>query len=176
MYTMEIYVPDIYQKNIYEINYEILYSRGIKCLIFDLDNTLALIKEKLPNEQSKKLIKELKKKGFKIFIASNNINARVKPFHEEFKVDYVYSARKPHVDKINELIKKSKFGLDEIAIIGDSMLDDIVCGNTIGITTVLVDQLSKSEFPIARIKRIKEKRVQKKLRDKVLFTKGRYYV
>lgn len=173
---MEIYVPDIYQENIYKINYEALLSRGIKCLIFDLDNTLVTINETLPSEENKKLFKELKEKGFKIFLASNSIKARVKPFHEELKVDYIYSAKKPHIDKINELINKSKFGLDEIAIVGDSMIDDIVCGNTIGITTVLLDQIGKREFPIARLKRIKEKKIQKKLRDKDLFTKGRYYV
>lgn len=173
---MEIYVPDIYQENIYKINYETLLSRGIKCLIFDLDNTLVPINENLPREENRVLFKELKEKGFKIIIASNSIKARVKPFHEELKVDYIYSAKKPHIEKINELIKTNKFGLDEIAIIGDSMMDDIVCGNTIGITTILLDQISKREFPIARIKRIKEKRIQKKLRDKDLFTKGRHYV
>ena len=40
---MEKYVPDIYQKSIYTINYDSLLSRGIKCLLFDLDNTLAPI-------------------------------------------------------------------------------------------------------------------------------------
>ena len=50
---MEIYVPDIYQKNIYEINYDVLVSRGIKCLIFDLDNTLVTILEKVPREETK---------------------------------------------------------------------------------------------------------------------------
>lgn len=172
---MEIYVPDIYKENIYKINYEILLSRGIKCLIFDLDNTLVTIKESLPREENKKLFKELKDKGFKIFIASNSLKNRVKPFHEELKVDYISNARKPHIDKVNELIKSSKYSLDQIAIIGDSMMDDIVCGNTIGITTILLDQISKKEFPLARIKRIKEKRIQKRLRDKDLFTKGRYY-
>ena len=92
------------------------------------------------------------------------------------KVDYISNCRKPRIEKINEYIKKSKFGLDEIAIIGDSMMDDVVCGNTIGITTVLLDQISKMEFPVARIKRIKEKKIQKRLRDKNLFTKGIYYV
>jgi hypothetical protein len=43
---MEIYVPDIYQENIYKINYEMLISRGIKCLIFDLDNTLIMFDSK----------------------------------------------------------------------------------------------------------------------------------
>lgn len=173
---MEIYVPDIYQENIYKINYDVLISRGIKCLIFDLDNTLVTIKEMYPREENKILFKELKEKGFKILIASNSIKARVKPFHEELKVDYIYSSKKPHIDKINEYIKSSKFGLDEIAIIGDSMMDDVVCGNTIGITTILLDQIGKAEFPIARLKRVKEKKIQKRLRDKDLFTKGRYYV
>lgn len=173
---MEIYVPDIYQENIYKIDYETLLSRGIKCLIFDLDNTLVTIKETLPREETKELFKKLKEQGFKIFIASNSIKTRVKPFHEELKVGYICSARKPHVEKLKELIDKNNFGLDEIAIIGDSMMDDIVCGNTIGITTILLDQIDKKEFPFARIKRIKEKRIQKKLRDKDLFTKGRYYV
>ena len=41
---MELYVPDIYQENIYKINYNTLIYRGIKCLLFDLDNTLVPIK------------------------------------------------------------------------------------------------------------------------------------
>lgn len=172
---MEIYVPDIYQENIYKINYDMLLSRGIKCLIFDLDNTLVTIKENTPTEDNKKLFKELKEKGFKLYLVSNSIKTRVKPFHEVLKVDYVYSAQKPKTEKIIELINNSKFELDEIAMIGDSMVDDIVCGNTIGITTILLDQLSKSEFPFARIKRNREKRIQKKLRDNDLFTKGRHY-
>lgn len=173
---MEIYVPDIYQKDIYSINYDVLLSRGIKCLIFDLDNTLVTIKETTPRQTTKDLFKELKEKGFKLVLASNSINARVKPFYEGLKIDYLCSCRKPHIDKINDYIKNSKFGLDEIAMIGDSMMDDVVCGNTIGITTILLDQIGKSEFPLARIRRIKEHKIQKKLRDKDLFTKGRYYV
>ena len=173
---MEIYVPDIYQENIYKINYETLVSRGIKCLIFDLDNTLVTVKEIYPREENKKLFTKLKKKGFKILIASNSIKTRVKPFHDELKVDYISNARKPRIDKIKEYITNSGFGLDEIAMIGDSMMDDVVCGNTIGITTILLDQIAKSEFPLAKLKRIKEKKIQKKLRNKNLFTKGRYYV
>ena len=36
---MEKYVPDLYQKNMYSIKYENLVRRGIKFLVFDLDNT-----------------------------------------------------------------------------------------------------------------------------------------
>ena len=174
--TVEIYVPDIYQENIYKIDYEALLSRGIKCLIFDLDNTIAKITERVPSSEAKELFKKLKSKGFKIYIASNSINVRVKPFAEELKVSYISSAQKPDVEKLKELVNSCKFGIDEIALIGDSMMDDVICGNTIGITTVLLDQIDKKEFPRARFRRIKEKKIQKKLRDNDLFTKGRYYV
>lgn len=173
---MEIYVPDIYQENIYTIDYDVLISRGIKFLIFDLDNTLALINEKHPKEEVKNLFKTLKTKKFKIFLASNSIEMRVKPFADDLNVEYISSAHKPKIEKINNLVSNIKYGLDEIAMIGDSMMDDVVCGNTIGITTVLIDQMGKREFPSAKIKRIKEKKIQKKLRDKNFFTKGRYYV
>ena len=130
----------------------------------------------MPREETKELFKKIKKMGFKIYIASNSIRARVKPFHEELKVDFIYSVKKPHTEKIAALINSTKFGLDQIAMIGDSMMDDVVCGNTIGVTTILLDQISKREYPLARIRRMKEKKIQKKLRDKNLFTKGRYYV
>ena len=176
VFYMEIYVPDIYQQDIYKIDYDMLLQRGIKCLIFDLDNTLVSIMERLPRKENKELFKNLKDKGFKLYIASNSINARVKPFGEELKVTVRSSAGKPDTDVISELVESSKFGIDEIAMIGDSMMDDVVCGNTIGITTVLIDQIDKKDFPIAKLKRFKEKKIQKRLRDADLFTKGRYYV
>ena len=143
-------------------NYDLLLSRGIKCLFFDLDNTLVTITERYPREETKELFKSLKKKGFKIYITSNSISARLKPFAYELNVEYISSASKPKTEKIEELISKLKFGIDEIAIIGDSMMDDVVCGNTIGITTILLDQIDKKEFPLARIRRMKEKKIQKK--------------
>jgi len=172
---MERYVPDIYQKDIYSINYDSLLLRGIRCLFFDLDNTLVPINERVSREETKKLFKELKEKDFKIAIVSNSIKNRVKPIADELKVDFLSSAKKPDIEKIKELISSYKFTLDQIAIIGDSMMDDVVCGNTLVITTILVDQIGKKEFPFAKLKRIKERKIQKKLRDHNLFTKGRYY-
>lgn len=171
---MEKYVPDLYQKNIYEINYKNLTSRGIKLLIFDLDNTIALLLERHANEDAKKLFDKLKKK-FKILIASNSIKARVKVFANDLGVDYISNCRKPKARELEQYILNSGYKLSEIAIIGDSMMDDVVCGNRIGITTILTDQLGRKEFITAYFKRYKEKKVQKKLRDKNLFTKGRHY-
>ena len=46
-----MFLPNMYQKNIYEIPYQKLKQRGIKCLVFDLDNTLRLLDEKVPNKE-----------------------------------------------------------------------------------------------------------------------------
>ena len=173
---MEKYVPDIYQKDIYSIDFKVLSSRGIKLIIFDLDNTIALISEWKPNDKVIELFKKIKKYKFKIIIASNSVKQRVKNFADILGVEYLSHVKKPKGLPIEEYIKKSKYNQSEIAMIGDSMMDDVVCGNRLGITTVLTDQLGKREFPIARIKRSKEKKIQKKLRDNNLFTKGRYYV
>lgn len=171
---MEKYVPDLYQKNIYEIDYKNLTSRGIKFLIFDLDNTIALINERRASSDAIKLFDKIKKK-FKIMIASNSISIRVKIFADELGIEYISNCRKPKAKELEKYILNSGYKLSEIAIIGDSMMDDVVCGNRIGITTILTDQLGKKEFITAYFKRMKERKVQKKLRDKNLFTKGRYY-
>ena len=172
---MEKYVPDIYQKSIYAINYDALLSRGIKCLLIDLDNTIAPITEKVPNEQVKELFAELKAKGFKIIIFSNNHKFRVRPFKDGLVVDCCAFARKPRPDKFLRVMDLYGYSVSEVAIIGDSIVDDIAGGNGVGITTILVNPIGKREFLFAKIRRWRENRLVKKMRDKDLFTRGRYY-
>ena len=50
---MELYVPDVYKKSIYDINYNLLKEKGIKCLLFDLDNTLVPYNIKEVNDKLK---------------------------------------------------------------------------------------------------------------------------
>ena len=162
---MDKYVPDMYQKSIYTIDYDLLYSRGIRCLLFDLDNTLVPITENVPSDDVKELFDKLKDKGFKIIIFSNSLKKRVRPFKDILEVDCCAFACKPHPRKFLSIINIYGLKFSEIAIIGDSMMDDIVCGNTIGITTILLDQIDKREFPIARLKRIKEKKRIRRIDD-----------
>lgn len=57
---MSKYLPDIYRKNIFDIDYNKLKKKGIKCLIFDLDNTLALIDSVKVDIKVKELITDRK--------------------------------------------------------------------------------------------------------------------
>ncbi|MCI9586004.1 MAG: YqeG family HAD IIIA-type phosphatase [Bacilli bacterium] len=172
---MEKYIPDIYQKSIYTLDYSKLLSRGIKCILFDLDNTLvgACSDELIP--KTKDLIIGLKQKGFKVIIFSNSPKGRVSKFSEMLDVNAVHFACKPFQGKLKKLINETGFKLNEIAIIGDQMMTDILVGNKAGITTILVNPASNKDHILARFSRHSEYRKMKKLRDKDLFCKGRYY-
>lgn len=172
---MDKYVPDMYKKSIFDINYDLLSSRGIKCLLFDLDNTLVKIDEKKPSKEVIELFNNLKEKGFKIIIFTNSPSKRVKPFKNILEVDCCPFACKPFSRKFLSIIKIYDLKFSEIAIIGDSMMDDIYGGNKVGITTILIEMLGTKEFFIAGLKRKREKKIIKRLRDNNLFTKGNYY-
>ena len=172
---MEKYIPDIYQKSIYTIDYDKLLERGIKCLLFDLDNTLVPVKVKNPNKKIKELFAELKEKGFKIIIFSNSNRVRLKPFKDELEVDCCARACKPFAKKFLHVIEECHLSVDEVDIIGDQLLTDIQGGNKVGITTILVNPVSTYDAFFTRINRDFEKKVLKKLRDSDLFVKGKYY-
>ncbi len=172
---MEKYIPDMYQQSIYTIDYQKLLDKGIKCLLFDLDNTLAPVTDKKPTKKLKDLFEELKKKGFKVIIFSNSLKKRIKPFKEELNVDCCASARKPSKTKFLLVMKEYQYNINEVAIIGDQILTDVVGGNKVGILTVLVNPISNKDFIFTKINRFREKKIMKKLRDKNLFSKGRYY-
>jgi len=172
---MEKYVPDLYQKSIYSIDYKKLQKRGIKCLLFDLDNTLMPTNEKTADQKLIDLFNKLKEIGFKLIIFSNSSKARVKPFKEVLEVDCCAGVNKTKPEKFLYIIDHYKYNKSEIAIIGDEIMTDIIGGNRVGITTILVNPISTKDHLWTKVSRLSENRIMKKLRKKELFTKGRYY-
>ncbi len=173
---MEKYVPDIYQKSIYNIDYNKLKSNGIKCLLFDLDNTIVPYSIKNATQKNKELFESLKEKKFKIIIYTDTFKRRAKRIAGELQVDFLSMTRKPGTKKIFKIMNDFRLEPSEICIIGDQLLTDVLAGNKAGITTILVNPVSvKDNFFIRLISRRLEKRVLKKLRKLDLFEKGKYY-
>lgn len=172
---MEEYLPDIYQKSIYTIDYSKLLNRGIKCILFDLDNTIVSPFSSEAPQKAKELFTGLKQKGFKIVIFTNSPKIRLKGFKNFFGVDGVSSACKPFTGKLRRLLKEYGYAVNEVAIIGDQLMTDIKVGNKVGITTILVNPVSEKDFIFTKIHRFSERRKMKKLKDHDLFWQGRYY-
>ncbi len=172
---MSKYIPDIYQKSIYTVNYSKLYSDGIKCLLFDLDNTLISSKSLGVSEKTKDLIISLKQKGFKVIILSNSPKKKVKKFGEFLEVPYYYFALKPLSFKFKKALSDFHYLPKEVAIIGDQIMTDVVGGNKVGITTILVNPVADKDVIFTKFNRFFEKRKIKELENNNLFKRGNYY-
>ena len=172
---MEFYVPDIYKKSVYDIDYKKLKNNGIKCILFDLDNTLIEYKQKEPSKEALDLINRLKDLGFKVIIYSNGLTKRVKSFGEAFGIECYAFCKKPQDKKLRNLLKELRYNESEVAIIGDQILRDIILGNIVGITTILTTPISKKEFIFTKLNRRSENKLIKKLSKLDLFYRGKYY-
>ncbi len=169
------FVPDIYQKSIYEINYKKLKKNGIKCLIFDLDNTITPINIKKPTKKLKDLFEELKDMKFKVIIISNSTKKRVEPFKDLLGVDSAYLSLKPLKRKYLKVLKIYRFKPDKIACIGDQLLTDIWGANRMNFVSILVNPIGTTDYALTKINRMIEPFIYNKLLKKELLKKGEYY-
>ena len=67
----KIFYPYEYVKNVFSIDYDKLYSKGYRGLIFDIDNTLVHHGDDSTDEVDE-LFKYIQQIGFKTIILSNN--------------------------------------------------------------------------------------------------------
>ena len=171
---MALYKPTMYKKNIFEIDYDKLKKNGIKCLVFDLDNTLGLIDEKECPKEAKKLLKKLKK-DFTIYISSNNTRKRILPYIEDLEIEGESFSLKPLPKGLIRIRKRCGFKKSEMAMIGDQMVTDILSGNLYGVTTILVDPLGVKDLKITGLNRKIESFIVKNYSKKGIFKKGSYY-
>ena len=168
---MSKYIPTMYQKSIFDIDYKKLYQKNIKCILFDLDNTIIPANISTCDDKIIELFDNIKKENIKPIIFSNSPKMRISKIAHVLKVDYVYFALKPLSFKFYKTLKKYNLKKEDVAIIGDQILTDIVGGNKVGITTILTDQISEYDSIFTKFNRYREKKIIKKINLK----KGNYY-
>ncbi len=171
---MKNFKPTKYYKDIFSIDYNKLKEEGIKCLIFDLDNTLALISEKECPKKTQKLIKSLQD-DFMVFIISNNVANRIEPYKRRLGVDAVSLAMKPLTFGLARLRKKYNLKKKEMIMIGDQLVTDIISGKSFNIKTILVDPLGDKDLKITGLNRRIENIIVKRYMRKGIFERGKYY-
>lgn len=162
--------PFIYKKNIFDINYEYLKTLKIKCLLFDLDNTIMPYDQDIIDEKTKQLLKKINK-SFNIVIFSNSPLKRLKKVTDNVKINFVSRACKPLSFKFKKFLKQNNYNSDQVVLIGDQLLTDVKGASKVGIKTILVDPLNNNEFILTKINRILE---VKKL-EKLGIKRGNYY-
>lgn len=143
------YVPDVYQKDIYMIDYEKLKDYGIKLISFDIDDTIAALGAGKPPQTVLTLFKDLKRMGFAVVLLTNARDSKGKSFAEKLGIDYVAEAKKPYsigfqtVRSNYEEQHKETLEKTQMAHVGNHLSKDIMGGNIFGVTTCLVRRVGK---------------------------------
>ena len=172
---MDLIIPDSYVKSIYDINYEKLRSQGITNLLFDVDNTIAIVDDHKTPKELIELFNKLKKQGFQILLISNNHEDRVLPIAQSLDVPMLSDADKPEAIAYDRALVILKGTRENTVAIGDQMLSDIVGAKKYGLYTILVDQLSSfNNLETGTAKGLQDSMV-KKTHKKNLFSYKQYY-
>lgn len=149
-------------KSVYRLNYQDYFDRGFRGIIVDIDNTL--VRDNAPaNHKAKKLIKGLKKIGFRTCIVSNSSRDRVRTFAKKVKSPYVYKARKPSPKGIQKAMRIMDTDPASTLFIGDQIYTDILAANNAGVYSILTDVIDPEERKQVKIKRFFEKPIIKKI-------------
>ncbi len=172
---LDKFVPDMHAQSIHRINYEKLASIGIKCIIFDLDNTIAPINVKTPPKEAIELMFKIKDLGMRPILMSNSGKTRVEPFRNGLEIDSCASAKKPLSKNYKKILSIYKMTPEQIACVGDQFLTDILGANKMGMTSILVNPISKKDHAATWFNRIIEKIIIFILEKRDLFKKGKYY-
>ncbi len=168
------FAPSIYKKSIFDINYKLLKEKGIKCLIFDFDNTISSVYKKDTPIKNLKLLETLKK-DFRIIIVSNNFKRKIKPICDKINIDFISFALKPLSCSFKRVLKKYNLSKNEICIIGDQLMSDILGGNLFGSMTILIDPLSAKDLKVTKLNRFIENKIINKLEKNNILKRGKYY-
>lgn len=159
---LKILYPCEYVESVFSIDYEKIYNRGYKALIFDIDNTL-VPHGKDATPEIEELIKQIQQIGFKVLFLSNNTEDRVKSFMKNMDCClYINDAEKPKREgylKAIELLNEDKHN---IIYIGDQLFTDIYGANKCGIDSILVKYIGYYKKDKKGIKRNIEKILLKK--------------
>ncbi len=156
------FYPTHYFESVKHIDYEALLKNGKKSLIFDLDNTLAPFDIVEPDEEIIQFIKNLKEKGFKVCLVSNNKGKRVEIFNKKLGLPIVSKAGKPKLGGITRAMNLLESKKEECVMIGDQMFTDVWVGNRLGIVSILVKPIANRDEFTVKLKRGLERQVFKR--------------
>ncbi len=139
----------------YHIDFETLYSEGMRGLIFDIDNTL--VPHGAPaDDRAIALFRRLHAIGYKTTLLSNNGDARVKPFAELVEASYLCKAGKPKKAGYLESMKRMGTTEKNTVFIGDQIFTDCWGAKRVGIYTIMVGKIHPKEEIQIVLKRMLE--------------------
>ncbi len=166
------FVPDLYVKSVYDIDFQMLKEDGITSIITDLDNTLVEANSPECTSQLLNWLDDIQEQGFKVLILSNNSKIRVSEFADPLSLPYIHRAMKPIKVSYKKALKILDSSAKDTVMIGDQLVTDIFGGKRMGIFTILVAPISIKENKTTKVNRKIESIILPLLKKHGLFMRG----
>ena len=153
---LEQFYPRHYMRSAYGIPYRDLYEKGIRGVIFDVDNTL--VPHDAPaDKRAVKLFEEFRAMGMETCLLSNNREPRVAAFAGAVGTKYIYKAGKPSVKGYAKAMEVMGTNRDTTIFVGDQLFTDVWGANRAGIVSFLTEPIDPKEEIQIVLKRYPEK-------------------
>jgi HAD superfamily phosphatase (TIGR01668 family) len=142
-----MFSPNFYYSSVTVIDLAKLWQAGVRHLLVDLDNTLK------PRDRSeipadvRAWVDALPDHGMDACLVSNNWHAHVQDVADDIGLPMVAKSLKPFPSAFRKGLRILSGTPDTTAVIGDQVFTDILGGNLLGMTTVLVQPQSASDLP-----------------------------
>ena len=134
------FYPREYVDSAYDIPYEEFYGRGIRGVIFDIDNTL--VPHGAPADtRAVALFERLRGMGMETCLMSNNKEPRVTSFAAQVASRYLFKAGKPRIKGYKRAMELMKTDEATTLFVGDQLFTDVVGAHLIGMPAYLVAPL-----------------------------------
>ena len=153
---MAILFPGEYLNSTYDIDFDKLYKKGYRGVIFDVDNTLVPHGEPA-DERAIALFTHLKELGFESMLLSNNKELRVKKFNDAVNVNYIYKANKPLPDNYKKAMHIMGTTKETTIFVGDQIFTDVLTGKFGKMKSILVPPIKDKRNLLFRFKRALER-------------------
>ena len=141
---LQRFYPDNEVDSAYEIDYQALYRKGYRGVIFDIDNTL--VPHGAPaDERAAALFRRLRAMGYETMLLSNNKEPRVKMFHEGVGSPYIFKAGKPGRQGYEKAMERMGTVPRTTLFVGDQLFTDVWGAKRSGIYTILVKPIHPKE-------------------------------
>ena len=141
---LQRFYPDNETDSAYGIDYQALYGKGYRGIIFDIDNTL--VPHGAPaDDRAVQLFSNLRKIGYRTVLLSNNKEPRVKPFADSVGSLYVFKAGKPGAKGYARAMKEMGTNPQNTIFVGDQLFTDVWGAKKAGIITYLVKPIHPKE-------------------------------
>lgn len=141
---LQRFYPDHEIDSAYEIDYEELYRKGYRGIIYDIDNTL--VPHGAPaDERAIALFRRLHEIGYRTILLSNNKEPRVRSFCDQVGSLYIFKAGKPKTAGYRNAMQRMETTAENTLFVGDQLFTDVWGAKKAGIVTYLVKPIHPKE-------------------------------